>query len=35
MNYAEALAYLDEHATYDTTGRIDRRRSTACSGSSA
>ena len=23
MNYAEALAYLDDHASYDTTGRIE------------
>ena len=23
MNYAEALAYLDEHASYERTGRVD------------
>jgi dihydrofolate synthase/folylpolyglutamate synthase len=23
MNYAQALAYLDDHASYDTTGRIE------------
>ena len=26
MNYGEALAYLDAHATYEKTGRIERRR---------